>query len=160
MGTQAKYYQLKEGKAEVAVKRLKEDEDFYNTINDTELVIGKIDIDKSFFNLAQLIENLSGNSGLGDLMFFGEEIESEYEGECPVQFIGYKNVSRLSEMLSNTKIVMKDQLIKFFNESQDAPYEINQYKDLFDYYWIHYNSILKFYNVCNQKKSSILVLIS
>lgn len=160
MGTQAKYYQIKKSKVETAVKRLSFDDDFYNTLNDTAIVTGKIDIDKSHNNLSELLGHLSGNSELFKLAFFGKKIESEYNNECPVKFIANNCVAEIADIMHHTKIATKDQFVKLFNESQEAPYELKQYEDLFDYYWFHYNAITKFYSECKLENSAVLVLIN
>jgi len=160
MGTQAKYYQVKKSKVEIAVKRLSVDDDYYNTINDKEIVTGKIDIDKSYYNLSELFELLSGKSELFKLAFFGKKIESEYNYECPVQFIANNCVAEIADIMHHTIIATKDQFVKLFNETQEAPYERKQYEDLFDYYWFHYNAIIKFYSECKLENSAVLVLIS
>ncbi|MEZ5043287.1 MAG: DUF1877 family protein [Saprospiraceae bacterium] len=160
MGTQAKYYQVIKGKEQIAVKFLKVDEDFYNTLNDTEIVTGKIDIDNSYNNLPKLLEHLSGNSELGKLAFFGKKIESENNYECPVQFINRKLVAEIADVMSHSKIEKKDEFIRVFNETQEAPYDRIQYKNLLDGYWFHYNAILEFYSECKIENSAVLVLIS
>lgn len=158
MGTQAKYYQIIESEIEKSIKQLKIDEDFYSTINDPRIISNKIDLDKSYTFMSEFIESLSNNRILSKLAFYGIQIETQYNYQCEVQYITNSNVCEIAKILNDTQIISKDKFIERFNKSQENAYVITDVS-FFNYYWIHYRSIVEFYSKCKDENSAILVLI-
>ena len=159
MGTQAKYYQLKESKVQYALSQLSNDEDFYNTIKNSEYILDSIDSDTSSKSLPEVIAKATSNIELSQLAIFGTKIETQFNSESEIQYISKEDVQRIDELLKSLNIVSKDEFIIAYNESQDAPYDETIYKDLFNFYWIHFNSFREFYSKCKIANSSILVRI-
>ena len=159
MGTQAKYYQLKESKVQDALSQLSNDEDFYNTIKNPEYILDSIDIDTSWKSLPEVIAEATSNIELSQLAIFGTKIETQFNSESEIQYISKEDVQRIDELLKSLNIVSKDEFIIAYNESQDAPYDKTLYEDLFNFYWIHFNSFREFYSKCKIANSSILVRI-
>lgn len=160
MGTQAKFYQVTKGKLQKAINQLEQDEDYYDVLNNQELVISKIDIDTSWNNLPQLISKLSSNELLSNLAVFGREIKSKYNYECPIKYVDNMEVVSIENILTANKIYSEEEFIVKFNETQGAPYDEIQYKDMLNGIWNHYNTFVEFYSNCKLSKSSILILIS
>lgn len=158
MGTQAKYYQIIESEIDKSIQQLNIDEDFYNTINDPTIISSKIDLDKSYLNMSQFIEDLSNNPILSKLAFYGIQIETQYNYQCEVQYISNNYVSEIAKVLKDTRIISKDKFDEKFNRSQENAYDIGDV-NFFNYYWIHYRSIVEFYSKCQDENSAILVLI-
>ena len=159
MGTQAKYYQLKESKVQNALSQLSNDEDFYNTIKNPEYILNSIDIDTSWNSLPEVIAKATSNIELSRLAIFGTKIETQFNSESEIQYICKEDVERINELLKSLNIVSRDEFILVYNESQDVPYDKNQYEDMFNFYWTHFNAFLEFYSECSISKSSILVHI-
>ncbi len=160
LGTQAKYYQLKENKVQNALSQLSLDDDFYSTIKNPEYIVSNIDIDTSWKSLPDLIAKSTSNKELSQLAFFGNRIETKFGSECEVQYISKKEVANIDNLLKTFKVENKDDFILAFNNSHEAPYDIDLYKEMFNFHWNHYKSFKEFINKCYNHNSSILVLIS
>ena len=159
LGTQAKYYQLKESKVQNALSQLSIDDDFYSTIKNPEYVLNSIDIDTTWKSLPELIAKSSSNKELSQLAFFGNKIETKFGSECEVQFIARYEVEKIDNLLRTLKIDNKDDFIFAFNNSQEAPYDEIIYADMFSHLWNHFKSLREFITNCKDSNSSILVLI-
>jgi len=163
MGMLAHYYQVN---SNLTRKLLDEnhltDQNLYHVIHENKDVQNHLDIDKSWLNLVEVFKDIEDkNSGLniGEITFYGVEVKKEYELDDLLNYSNLERVKQINRFLKSVDIENKNDFIRVFNSTKFTRYGEIDYSQYYDYLFLHFSNLKKFYIQCEKGKSGVIVSI-
>ena len=163
MGMIAHYYQVNQEKEESVLNRISASStEYYNVIANKDLIQTHLDIDKSWQYLAEVfkdIKNDISNLNIGEVTFYGEELNLSYEADGLLNFVYLESIILINKYLESLNITSQEAFIKRFNSTEFTRFGKMDYSDLYEYLFMHFSTLKEFYKKCEKESSGVIVFI-
>lgn len=163
MGMIAHFYSVERNSVENVKAEISQSfNGFSEVISDPTKISGHLDIDKSWLNLVEVFKDINNNNpnvNLGEIMFYGAELNKKYHPDGIINFLMPKGVDLIHNYLNNLSISSQHDFIEIYNSTTFTNFGKIDYSDSYDYLYTHFSNLKRFYSKCKQDQSGVIISI-